>query len=184
VGEKMAKDIIADEYVTGSDVVEKIERIGSLATLGNWAKEMERNGHKFQHDGRGRRIYSDEDMRILAEMNELLGDRHTLKQAVQVTLGMADANAVDENSDEETEESEETELDNAPAVIDESMKRFIASQSKDMADLKDLLTKVLEQNQSYHEENVKLEQKIDELAEKNQKILDQPKAGWWKRHFG
>lgn len=31
----MAKDIEADEYATGSDVVEKIERIGSLATLGN-----------------------------------------------------------------------------------------------------------------------------------------------------
>ncbi|MGK4185281.1 MerR family transcriptional regulator [Pediococcus pentosaceus] len=175
----MAKDIIADEYVTGSDVVEKIERIGSLATLGNWAKEMERSGHKFQHDGRGRRIYSEEDMEILAKMNELLGDRHTLKQAVQATLGMND------NSSKDGEDTDEvTGSENTPAVIDESMKRFIASQSKDMADLKELLTKVLKQNQSYHEENVKLEQKIDELAEKNQKILDQPKQGWWKRHFG
>ncbi|KRN94918.1 hypothetical protein [Pediococcus stilesii] len=178
----MAKDIIADEYITGSDVVEKIERIGSLATLGNWAKEMERNGHKFQHDGRGRRIYSEEDMKILTEMNELLGDRHTLKQAVQVTLGMNDAK--EEDGESTSDEGELTETENAPAIIDESMKRFIASQSQDMADLKELLTKVVEQNQSYHEENVKLEQKIDELAEKNQKILDQPKQGWWKRHFG
>lgn len=177
----MAKDIEADEYVTGSDVVERIERIGSLATLGNWAKEMERNGHKFQHDGRGRRIYSEDDMKILKEMNELLGDRHTLKQAVQVTLGMDDKKADDES---DAGENEVSEIENTPAIIDESMKRFITTQSKDMADLKELLAKVVEQNQSYHEENVKLEQKIDELAEKNQKILDQPKQGWWKRHFG
>lgn len=92
---------------------------------------------------------------------------------------------MNDNSSKDGEDTDEvTGSENTPAVIDESMKRFIASQSKDMADLKELLTKVLEQNQSYHEENVKLEQKIDELAEKNQKILDQPKQGWWKRHFG
>lgn len=76
----MAKDIEADEYATGSDVVEKIERIGSLATLGNWAKEMERSGHKFQHDGRGRRIYSEEDIQILEKMNELLGEKTPLNK--------------------------------------------------------------------------------------------------------
>ena len=173
----MAKDIEADEYITGSDVVEKIDRIGSLATLGNWAKEMERSGHKFQHDGRGRRIYSEDDMKILEKMNELLGDRHTLKQAVQVTLGMEKPQELkDEDSDDKHE--------NVPAVMDEAMKNFITAQSKDMSDLKELLAKLVEQNQTYHEENVKLSQKIDDLAEKNQKLLDQPKQGWWKRHFG
>lgn len=178
----MAKNIEADEYATGSDVVEKIERIGSLATLGNWAKEMERSGHKFQHDGRGRRIYSEEDIQILEKMNELLGEKNTLKQAVQATLGVSSSS--DEDDEEVEDEQDQVEGDSVPMVMDESMKRFITAQSQDMADLKKLLTKVVEQNQSYHEENAKLAKKIDDLVEKNQKALEQPKKGWWKRHFG
>ena len=170
----MAKVIKGDELITGSDVVSKIERIGSLATLGNWAKEMERNGHEFQHDGRGRRIYSEDDMKILEEMNRLLGDRHTLKQAVQVTLGMDDGDGKDQKGDQ-----------NKPMVLDHAMQKFIVSQNKDMDDLKKLLTKVAEQNQSYHEENLRLEKKLDELAEQNKQLLEAPKKqGWWKRHFG
>ncbi|KRN20505.1 hypothetical protein IV79_GL000562 [Pediococcus claussenii] len=174
MGEKMAKDIKADEFITGSDVVDKIERIGSLATLGNWAKEMERNGHSFQHDGRGRRIYSEEDMQILEEMNRLLGDRHTLKQAVQVTLGMEGKDVNNDNSNK-----------NQPMIIDASMKNFIETQTKDMQDMKTLMTKLVEQNQTYQEENTKLEKKIDDLAEQSKKMLEAPeKKGWWARHFG
>ncbi|KRN83672.1 hypothetical protein IV87_GL000141 [Pediococcus ethanolidurans] len=176
--ENMAKDIKADEYITGSEVVNKIERIGSLATLGNWAKEMERMGHKFQHDGRGRRIYADADMKLLQQMNDLLGDRHTLKQAVDVTLGITDKEAADK--------AKEAKNEKTPAVIDTKM---LQAQNKDLSEIKEMLAQLVKQNQQYHEENVQLQAQVTELTEmtkKNEQLLQEPpkKKSWWQRHFG
>ncbi|WP_412989207.1 MerR family transcriptional regulator [Pediococcus siamensis] len=175
----MAKDIKAEEYITGSEVVNKIERIGSLATLGNWAKEMERMGHKFQHDGRGRRIYSDEDMKLLQQMNDLLGDRHTLKQAVDVTLGITDKEAAEKDK-------KAADGDKTPAVLDEKM---LQAQNKDLSEIKEMLAQLVKQNQQYHEENVQLQAQVTELTEmtkKNEQLLQEPpkKKSWWQRHFG
>ncbi|PIO84989.1 MerR family transcriptional regulator [Pediococcus damnosus] len=173
----MAKDIKADEYITGSEVVNKVDRIGSLATLGNWAKEMERMGHKFQHDGRGRRIYSEDDMKLLQQMNDLLGDRHTLKQAVDVTLGLTDKEAAEKSKKADTK---------SPAVVDTKM---FEAQNKDLSEIKEMLAQVVKQNQQYHDENVKLQTQISELTDvtkKNAQLLQEPpkKESWWQRHFG
>ncbi|KRN66261.1 hypothetical protein IV80_GL001511 [Pediococcus cellicola] len=176
--EILAKDIKAEEYITGSEVVHKIERIGSLATLGNWAKEMERMGHKFQHDGRGRRIYSDDDMKLLKQMNDLLGDRNTLKQAVDVTLGVTDKDAAEK---EKAADGKQT-----PAVLD---KKMLQAQNKDLSEIKEMLAQLVKQNQQYHEENVQLQAQVTELTEmtkKNEQLLQEPpkKKSWWHRHFG
>ena len=73
-------------------------------------------------------------------MNELLGEKNTLKQAVQATLGVSSSS--DEDDEEVEDEQDQVEGDSVPMVMDESMKRLITAQSQDMADLKKLLTKV------------------------------------------
>lgn len=173
----MVKNVKASEFMTGSDIVEKIDRVGSLASLGNWAKEMERSGYSFSHDGRGRRIYATEDMKALENINRLIGERSTLKQAVQSTLEIfsKDKDNVDVKN--------KVVGSKISKVTDESLKIFIENQNRDMNALKKLLTEMLDQNKKQQVKNVELEQKLDDVLQQNKKALEAPKKNSWFKNI-